>query len=249
MKQEARKSFQDSQLITHNSLLTTHYLLLESIDKNKDQSYFLYTLNQEQLNHTLFPVGDLTKPEVRELAKKYGLSTAEKKDSQGLCFIGKIDMKVFLSHYIKTARGDVLNTSGEVIGWHPGSVLFAIGERHGFTITKKTSNDPRFFVIAKNLSLNTITVADKESETDETNGIKEVKLDKIHFLSGIMPTLPLKTTARVRYRQEKQECMILKESDGYRVYFNKPQDGVSAGQSIVFYDGELCLGGGIIEFA
>src|SRR5205823_2787770 len=114
------------------------YELRESVDKEKDQSYFLYTLNQEQLSHTLFPVGGMAKPEVRKLAHQFGLPTATKKDSQGLCFMGKIDMKEFLLHYIETKHGDVLNTAGEIIGFHNGVILYAIGERHGFTITKKT---------------------------------------------------------------------------------------------------------------
>ena len=113
--------------------------LIAGNDKNKDQTYFLWTLNKEQLSKTIFPVGNIEKPEVRKLAKKFNLPNAEKKDSQGLCFIGKIDIKEFLSHYIDSKRGNVLNIEGEVIGEHDGSFFFTIGERHGFNILKKNT--------------------------------------------------------------------------------------------------------------
>ena len=235
------------------------YELRESIDKNKDQSYFLYTLNQEQLKHTLFPVGGMTKPEVRKLAEKFSLPTANKKDSQGLCFIGKVDMKDFLSHYITPKRGDVLNTKGEVVGYHDGAIFYTIGQRHGFTITKKSPDEPRFFVISKNLEKNTITVASKELENEKINNIKEIVVPDLHFIS---PRVPLgefgssapKLGVRIRYRQEKQVCTVEKEEDGYHIIFDTPQNSVPIGQSAVLYlpageagDGEVCLGGGIIE--
>ncbi len=223
------------------------YELRESKDKEKDQSYFLYTLDQEQLKHTLFPIGEYTKPEVRKFAKKFGLPTAEKKDSQGLCFIGKIDMKDFLSHYIKTEKGNVLNTGGEIIGEHPGAIFFAIGQRHGFNITKKSPDDPRYFVVSKSVRENTITVATRENEEISPYSTKEMFTKNLHLISGQKPKFPLETMARIRYRQQKQDCMVQEESGGYRVYFKKPQEGVSVGQSVVFYDGQVCLGGGIIE--
>lgn len=234
-------------------IATGHYAqvkdgqLLESADKNKDQSYFLYTLNQEQLSKTLFPIGHLTKPEVRKLAQKYDLPTAEKKDSQGLCFIGKIDMEEFLTHYIKTEDGNVLNTKGEIVGTHKGAILYTIGQRHGFTITKKSSNDPRFFIISKDLDKNTITVADKELEKGSVFATKEIFLPKMHFVSGTEPALPLKTTVRIRYRQEKQSCLLEKRNDGIYIVFDEPQNGIAIGQSAVLYQSDICLGGGIIE--
>jgi len=224
------------------------YELREGVDKNKDQSYFLYTLDQKQLSHTLFPVGGMIKPEVRKLAKKFNLPTADKKDSQGLCFIGKVDMKDFLSHYIKIKRGNVLNTKGEIVGFHSGAVFFAIGERHGFTITNKTSDDPRFFVVSKDLKKNTITVASKESENEEINNVKEIIIPNIHFISGEQfGSRAPKLAVRIRYRQEKQGCTLEKKSDGYHIVFDDMQNAVSLGQSAVLYDGEICLGGGIIE--
>ena len=229
---------------------TKSYNLLESVYKEKDQSYFLYTLDQNQLAHTLFPVGEMTKPEVRKLAKKFELPTAEKKDSQGLCFLGKIDMKNFLSHYIKAEPGNVLNTKGKIIGYHKGAIFFAIGQRHGFTITEKSANDPRFFVVAKDLKKNTITVASRELESEKMNNIKEIILKNLNFInpmSDIGLGKSFNFTVRIRYRQEKQKCTLYKKSDDYHIVFNTPQNAISVGQSAVLYDGEICLGGGIIE--
>ncbi len=223
------------------------FKLMESKDKEKDQSYFLYTLTQDQLKHTLFPVGGMEKSEVRKLARQFGLPTAEKKDSQGLCFIGKVEMKDFLSHYIKTVPGRVLNTKGEVVGEHEGSIFYTIGQRHGFLIIKKTPDEPRYFVVSKDLGKNTITVASKENEKEVVYSTKEIILNNIHFVSEKSPTYPLKTTVRIRYRQEKQACIVQKEKNGYKVVFDNVQNGIAVGQSPVFYNGETCLGGGIIE--
>jgi tRNA-specific 2-thiouridylase len=234
-------------------IATGHYAinqnneLKEGEDKNKDQSYFLYTLNQEQLSHTLFPIGEITKNEVRKLAKKFGLPTAEKKDSQGVCFLGELDMKKFLSHYIKTNRGDVLNTQGEIIGHHDGALFYTIGARHGFTITKKTNTERRMFIISKDLINNTITVADKETQAEKIFTTKKIVVKDLHFISGIEPKFPLKVSVRIRYRQEKQKCVLEKQKEGFSINFNKPQNGVAVGQSAVLYIGEICLGGGIIE--
>lgn len=220
--------------------------LHESVDKEKDQSYFLYTLNQEQLSHTLFPVGGMTKPEVRRLAEKFNLPTATKKDSQGLCFIGKIDMKDFLSHYIETKKGNVLNTQGEIVGHHDGAMFLTIGQRHGLTLTQKTSDEPRYFVISKDLVRNTVTVASKEADEDKVFSINEISITNLHFIIR-EPKLPLETTVRIRYRQEKQNCTIIKNTDGHSIRFAKPQNGIAIGQSAVFYNKNICLGGGIIE--
>lgn len=223
------------------------FQLTESKDKEKDQSYFLYTLNQEQLKHTLFPVGHLTKPEVRKLAEEFGLPTATKKDSQGLCFMGNIDIKEFLNHFIEVKKGDVLNTDGKVVGYHEGSQFLTIGQRHGFTITEKTPEDPRFFVIKKDLEKNTITVASKELEKDKINNINSFKVKRLHFISGSEPLLPHNTTVRIRYRQTKIDCALKKENEYYTVSFNSPENAVAVGQSAVFYDKDVCIGGGIIE--
>ncbi len=223
------------------------YELHESVDSNKDQSYFLYTLSQKQLERTLFPIGSMTKPEVRELARKFKLPTAEKKDSQGLCFIGKVDMEEFLTHYIRTEEGDVLNTAGEIIGRHKGAILYAIGQRHNFIITKKTSNDPRYFVVSKDLIENTITVADKEKEKDAVYSANGILIPELHFIKGFAPSESAKLSVRIRYRQEKQECTLEKTAEGYVLLFSALQSGIAIGQSAVLYHGNVCLGGGIIE--
>lgn len=220
------------------------YVLMEGLDKNKDQSYFLYTLTQEQLEHIIFPIGDLTKPEVRKLAEKYKLPTANKKDSQGLCFIGKVDMKEFLSHFIETKEGNVLDTKGEVIGYHPGALLFTLGQRHGFTVVKKSTNEPRLFVVSKDLNKNTITVASKISEDTDIFKAKEVLLKDLNF---DLDYLNKEISVRFRYRQEKKGCLVEKRGDDYFLVFKKREESVSIGQSAVFYKDEVCLGGGIIE--
>jgi tRNA-specific 2-thiouridylase len=224
--------------------------LHEAVDDNKDQSYFLYTLNQEQLSHTLFPVGDLRKPEVRKLAEKFGLSTATKKDSQGVCFLENIDIKDFLSRFIETKKGDVLSTRGEIIGWHNGAVLYTIGERHGFITTKKSPSDRRLFVVAKDLEKNTLTVADKKTEGNAVYSTKEIVVKDLHFISGKKSDNEkenFECSVRIRYRQQKQKCAVTKKSDGWHITFIEPQNGVALGQSAVLYTDDLCLGGGIIE--
>jgi tRNA-specific 2-thiouridylase len=221
------------------------FVLEESNDKEKDQSYFLYTLGQDELKHSLFPVGHLNKSEVRKLAQNFGLPTATKKDSQGLCFIGKIDMHDFLSHYIPEKPGDILNLEGEVVGTHNGSVFYTIGQRHGFNITKKSAHDPRYFVISKDISNNTITVADKENDKEVVYSVKEVTVVDLHSITEESIEGPL--SVRIRYRQEKQDCVVEKRSDGYHIVFTKNQNAVSVGQSAVLYKGDVCVGGGIIE--
>ncbi len=226
---------------------TKKFELLEGTDTNKDQSYFLYTLGQHELSHALFPVGHLEKPEVRKLAESFKLPTATKKDSQGLCFIGKVDMKDFLSHYIETKKGDVLDTSGKVIGFHDGAALYTIGARHGYTITEKTPEEPRYFVVSKDLEKNTITVANKENQKEKVFSITQVSIENIHFIQEREPVFPFSTSVRIRYRQEKQKCTVEKVGNTFTVTFERPQNGLATGQSAVFYDGEVCLGGGVIE--
>ena len=181
------------------------------------------------------------------LAREFHLPTANKKDSQGLCFIGKIDIKDFLTHYIKVEKGDVLNTKGEVVGEHDGSILYAIGQRHGFTIKKKSSEDPRFFVVSKDIEKNTINVESEEKRADSSLTTKEIVLSSLHLINPGESMTDI--SVRIRYRQEKQSCIIEKINNEYHVTFNTPQVGVSVGQSAVFYNGNVCLGGGIIEKA
>lgn len=220
-------------------------MLVEGADKNKDQSYFLWTLNQEQLKHILFPIGHLQKVEVRKLAKKFGLPQATRKDSQGLCFLGKVDMKEFLARYIPQKRGDVLNLKGEIIGHHRGALFFTIGERHGFTITKKTEKEAPLYVVDKDVANNSITVASKNAFQKVLGSPHPITSDSARLSSKHFSTQPSSKNilCRIRYRQEKIGCRLERD----RVIFDKPQIGISPGQSLVLYDGEKCLGGGIID--
>lgn len=214
-----------------------NYELREGLDTNKDQSYFLWTLTPEILRQTLFPVGELRKEEVRKLAKKFGLENAEKRDSQGLCFLGDVDLEDFLSHFINTKVGDVLSTSGKKIGQHRGALFYTLGERHGFEVFEKTHDSKPFYIVSKDMKANTITVSNVEKEIEEGKR-KEVKLEKINWITEPKSK---ELEARIRYRQERIRVTLNNE----QVTFEKPQT-VASGQSIVFYNGDLCMGGGII---
>jgi len=218
--------------------------LLMGVDGNKDQSYFLWTLTQKQLRKTLFPIGEYEKSEVRKMAKSFGLPTAEKKDSQGLCFVGKLDMKEFLKEFISEKRGDVLSKENDVIGWHDGVYFYTLGQRHGFTVTKKGTDDTPYYVVGKNVDANTITVSHKE--TSESTGVKtEIFLKNTNWISSKFPISNKEYTARVRYRQALQYCKLSIDSDRVKIVFKDPQIA-NPGQSAVIYDKQVCLGGGII---
>ena len=217
--------------------------LLEGKDKEKDQSYFLWTLNQSDLSHILFPISDLKKSEVRRLARKYNLPVSEKKDSQGICFIGDVSMEEFLSHFISTKLGDVLNTKDEIIGTHKGALLYTIGERHGFEVTKKQPEDGAFYILSKDIGANTLTVSNKEPEIISLSPIKITVKDINWITEPVGPSL----AARVRYRGEKMPAILSLVGSRLAVEFREPVRGLSLGQSIVFYDGDVCLGGGVMD--
>jgi tRNA-uridine 2-sulfurtransferase len=228
--------------------------LFAGLDKNKDQSYFLWTLNQNDLAHILFPVGNIEKTDVRKLAHKFKLPNADKKDSQGLCFIGKVDVKDFLAHYIKTESGNVLSENGEVIGEHPGALFFTIGERHGFTISRKTPNDDRYYVIDKDIEQNTITVASEMKRKEQSEKERITRIGNINWVSGSAYDNSSNTErryplqARSRYRETLQNIKIVSVNMfEILVEFEKPQSTLASGQSLVIYHGDECLGGGIIE--
>ena len=215
------------------------------VDTNKDQSYFLWTLTQEQLKHILFPIGEYEKPKVREIAEEFKLLTATKKDSQGLCFVGKLDMKEFLKHFIEEKKGDVLNEKKEIIGYHDGAQFCTIGQRHGFIITEKTPEDVPYYIVGKDIENNKIIVSQKKNEAiSREKG--EVTLTNINWVKKEAPADGLRLSARIRYRQLLQECVIRNENDKFIIKFDEPQI-VDSGQSAVLYNDSLCLGGGIIE--
>ena len=231
----------------------TDYDLVTGNDMNKDQSYFLWTLTSEQLARTLFPVGNIEKPEVRKLAVKFGLATAEKKDSQGLCFIGKIDVKDFLSHYITPKKGKVLDAKGRVIGTHDGAFFYTLGERRGFTINDvhKSPHDEPLYVVAKNVTDNTITVsaaAEISEGTGSVFGKTKIVLSDVNWIRGGAPGKAA-LAARPRYRAPLVPITVSDVDLDARtctVTFAKPEYTLSPGQSLVIYDGAVCLGGGVI---
>lgn len=235
--------FRKARELGADAIATGHYArvsdgqLLRAFDSAKDQTYFLWTLTREILDHTLFPVGAMTKEEVRSYASEKGLLTATKKDSQGVCFLGQIDMKEFLQHFITTQKGNVLDEGGEIIGEHDGALLYTTGERHGFRILKKGTDDKRLYVIGRDLEQNTITVAPKQNLLKEES--REITLEQIVWRMEPKPD----TTyyARVRYQQSLEACRI----SGTTVAFNNPQVAAS-GQSVVVYEGDVCIGGGVI---
>lgn len=224
------------------------FQLLAGVDKNKDQSYFLWTLTQEQLKHCLFPVGGFKKSEVRKLAKKFDLINAQKKDSQGLCFVGKVEMKDFLGRFISNKKGDVLSLDGKKIGEHDGVHYYTLGQRHGFRISEKGTDDQAYYIVAKDLEKNTLTVAKQESleKKKKSESSQKIEIEKINWILGKEPDLNKKYKARIRYRQILQDCKLFEESEKIFVNFEREQVAASSGQSIVLYDGELCLGGGVI---
>jgi tRNA-uridine 2-sulfurtransferase len=224
-------------------VFSSQLALQEGTDKEKDQSYFLWTLTQEDLSHTLFPVGHLEKRAVRELAKKYNLPVADKKDSQGICFLGDISMEEFLSHYVATKPGRVFNTDGVVIGKHKGLIYYTIGERHGFEVIKKTPESGPFYIVAKDIETNSLVVSDKESEILEFSPTK-VQLKDVNWINE--PEAE-ELAARIRYRGEKLPLKLSLSGKRLAVEFAEPVRGLSLGQSIVFYDGENCLGGAVMD--
>jgi len=232
-------------------IATGHYArsidgkLLKGPDESKDQSYFLWTLKNSDLSHTMFPVGHLPKTQVRVLAKKYHLPTAVKKDSQGVCFLGPLDMKDFLKHYIEINDGDVLDENGVVIGTHNGAIFFTLGERHGFTLNKNLDNSRPLYVISKNIDKNTITVSDKKYSSEDSR-LNKVLCSKTSWVNET----PLKGKlydAQIRYHGELFKCKldIFEEGKVYVIFDRNVL--VDKGQSIVVYDGDVCLGGGIVS--
>ncbi len=228
----------------HSKNLSPNFLI-KSKDSTKDQVYFLWTLNQDQLFKIIFPIGHLKKTEVRKLAQKFKLPVAEKKDSQGICFLGDIDLKDFLKHYIKEKKGKVLNGKGEEIGFHDGVVFSTLGARHGFTITEKTPNDEPYYIVSKDIKKNILVVSqDKQSFTNTLS--KVIELEKVNWISET-PKKGKNYTAQIRYHGEFLPCTINPGGlpSGVEVVFENPVL-VAPGQSVVLYDKDIVLGGGVV---
>jgi tRNA-uridine 2-sulfurtransferase len=229
------------------------FALFAADDVNKDQSYFLWTLTQKQLKHCLFPIGEYEKPAVREIARRAGLPTAEKKDSQGICFLGKFSLDDFLKQYIPAHRGALMTTAGEKIGEHSGAEFYTIGQRHidadfAFPKTGGANERKPLYVASKDASTNTVTLA--EGSEDSALYRSEIELAQVNIIGGITleNAISMDVRARVRYRQPLSEATIQKMENGnYMLAFSTPQKFVAQGQSAVFYtaEGEM-LGGGVI---
>lgn len=219
--------------------------LFAGVDTNKDQSYFLWAVDKETLAHVMFPIGGMTKPEVREEAARRGLPVATKKDSQGICFLGHVSMEDFLKRFIDIETGDVLDESGKVIGRHEGALIYTLGQRHGFDVTDRRPTDGAFYVVSKDIAANTITVS-QEGKTAERFAVSEVTINQLNWI-GSVPEADKTYMCRFRYRQQLVACTVTVEDEGARVVFIEPQLAVSPGQSLVVYDGDECVGGGIIK--
>ncbi len=231
-------------------IATGHYARIENgklkkaVDPSKDQAYFLYRLTKDDLEHVMFPLGNLKKTEVRTLAKKFGLPTAVKADSQGICMLGDLDLKQFLAHYLPRERGDVLNENGEVIGYHEGAIYLTLGERHGFTVTKKTPDDKPYYIVAKDISKNTITISPRLNLGLAQGLTSRILLKNCSWVLQV-PEKEKKYTAQIRYHGDCLLCRIETVGDEAIIIF---ETGVlvASGQSVVLYDGDICLGGGIV---
>ncbi len=218
--------------------------LLMGVDPHKDQSYFLWAVPERTLANTVFPVGGLHKPEVRKLARAFGLPNAERKDSQGLCFLGAISLEEALIKELGPSSGDVLDEAGAVIGRHRGAILYTIGERHGFTISVQSADQEPRYVVAKDIERNTITVSPQAALPHENESGQGTILS-LRAANWIGEAVDGRITARFRYRQTLRPALLERTEEGAIVRFDVP-NAVPVGQSLVAYRGERCLGGGEI---
>lgn len=239
--------YQRAKLLGADFLATGHYCQLENavlkkaIDQNKDQTYFLYAVQKDVFKDVLFPIGHLPKPKVRELAEKFDLATSRKKDSTGICFIGERNFKNFLSQYINTNKGNFVDINGKVLGPHDGTCFYTLGQRKGMGIG---GPGEAWFVVAKNFDQNEVILAQGQDHPAlYADGLTAVELNwqkNIH--DGTF-----KCKAKVRYRQPEQPCTVTVHNGVAKVVFDHPQRAMTPRQSVVFYDGDLCIGGGIIQ--
>lgn len=219
--------------------------LLKAEDTNKDQTYFLNQLSQEQLKDVLFPLGDLKKPQVREIAEKYGFSTADKKDSTGICFIGEKRFRQFLKNYLPCKRGKIIDVNGNVVGEHEGVIYYTLGQRKGLNIGgKKDGNGERWFVIDKDVKNNNLIVSQGEGKELFSSGLITYK---VNWIPSEPEDKEFDCYAKFRYRQPDQRVHVRIEKDRVVVDFYEKQRAVTPGQYVVFYTDRECLGGGVIE--
>lgn len=229
------------------SYINNSYQLLKCADKNKDQTYFLYTLGQKPLAKTLFPLANLTKSEVRQIAVQAGFTNATKKDSTGICFIGERKFKHFLQTYLPAQPGNIETLSGEILGKHDGLMYYTLGQRQGLGIGgQKAKEGSPWYVAAKQLAQNTLIVV--QGHNHPKLFAPALVCTQLHWIDDCPPTSSLHCTAKTRYRQLETACLIKPLSnDKYQVEFEIPQRAITPGQSVVFYQDQTCLGGGIID--
>ncbi|MES3006466.1 MAG: tRNA 2-thiouridine(34) synthase MnmA [Pseudomonadota bacterium] len=222
-------------------------LLLKGLDNNKDQSYFLSAVNEASLERSLFPVGELEKPVVRDLAARHGFITHDKKDSTGICFIGERKFKDFLQRYLPAQPGMIETVDGEVVGQHHGLMYHTYGQRQGLGIggLQQHSEAP-WYVVGKDMQRNVLLVA--QGNDHPWLFSSALRATQLAWVNRTPPALPLRCTAKIRYRQADQECVVEQQGeDTVLVTFTETQRAVTPGQTIVFYAGEVCLGGAVIE--
>jgi tRNA-specific 2-thiouridylase len=221
------------------------YRLLRAVDAAKDQTYFLHALGQQQLAATLFPLGGIEKSRVRELARDAALPTHAKKDSTGICFIGERDFRDFLSRYIPARTGEMRTPDGELIGEHQGAMYYTLGQRNGLGIGgRHGASGDAWYVVGKDVAANVLYVA----QGSENHWLYSHRLqtEAPSWVAGAAPSPRFRCTARTRYRQSDQDCVVSVGDGGLEVRFDEPQRAVTPGQSVVFYAGEACLGGAVI---
>ena len=247
-----------AQTLGAERIATGHYVrsrrhngevqLLRGLDNNKDQSYFLYALDQHQVGHALFPVGELDKSEVRAIARTQSFQTHDKKDSTGICFIGERKFKDFLQQYIPAQPGRIESIAGDELGEHSGLMYYTIGQRQGLGIGGVEHADTLpWYVVDKDLERNRLIVAQGEDHPRLHHGA--CRVTDLHWI-GQAREAPFACTAKIRYRQQDNACRVLEIKGGDAViHFEQPQRAITPGQALVLYDGEQCLGGGTIESA
>ncbi|GAC18009.1 tRNA 2-thiouridine(34) synthase MnmA [Paraglaciecola arctica] len=226
---------------------TGNWQMLRGLDGNKDQSYFLYTLGEQHIAQTLFPIGHLEKPKVREIALEQDLVTHDKKDSTGICFIGERKFKDFLAQYLPAQPGEIETAEGKIIGKHEGLMYHTLGQRKGLLIggMKEYGEEP-WYVVDKDIERNVLIVGQGANHPRlYSTGLLA---NQLHWVDRKGPQQAIKCTVKTRYRQQDIPCQITPNTDGsLLVKFDEPQKAVTPGQSAVFYQNEICLGGGIIE--
>lgn len=228
-----------------NQRLNEEHCLVKGLDCQKDQTYFLYTLNRSILQKVLFPVGGLEKSDVRKIARDHHLATSDKKDSTGICFIGERHFRTFLSQYLAAQPGNFETLEGKVVGKHQGAAYYTLGQRKGLGIG---GAGEAWFVVGKDMNRNAVIV--EQGADHPALYCDELTANQMSWVSGKAPSLPYVCNSKIRYRQSDQPCIIQKIEEGRAwITFPQPQRAVTPGQSIVFYDGSICLGGGVIQKA